>query len=88
MSQQVSIAEARNNLSKLVRAAEQGQPIQLTRRGRPVAVLVAASEYERLTELPRTGFVEAVREVRARYDVGGMDEVSDELFPRDQVVGP
>jgi prevent-host-death family protein len=66
--QQVSIAEARNNLSKLVRAAEQREPIELTRRGQPVVVLVSADESRRLTERSRTRFAQAVREVRALRD--------------------
>jgi prevent-host-death family protein len=44
----VSIADAKNRLPELVYEAEEGQPIQVTRRGRAVAVLVAEAEYERL----------------------------------------
>lgn len=43
-----SIAEARNNLARLVHVAEDGEPVRLTRRGRPVAVLLSLGEYERL----------------------------------------
>jgi len=43
-----SIAEARNNLARLVHAAEDGEPVRLTRRGRPVAVILSLAEYERL----------------------------------------
>lgn len=42
-----SIAEARDKLAKLVRESESG-PVELTRRGRPVAVLVSLAEFERL----------------------------------------
>ncbi len=87
MRQQVSIAEARNNLSKLVRAAEQGEPIELTRRGQPVVVLVSADEFRRLTEQPRTSLAQAVREVRARYKIDGSDSDPDTLFPRDPSPG-
>ena len=44
-----SIAEAKNQLSKLVHDAEGGAPIELTRRGEPVAVLLSVSDYKRLT---------------------------------------
>jgi antitoxin Phd len=43
-----SIAEARNNLARLVHIAEDGEPVRLTRRGRPVAVILSLTEYERL----------------------------------------
>jgi len=38
----VSIAEAKNRLSQLVRAAEGGESVVITRNGRPVAQLVPA----------------------------------------------
>ena len=58
MSKRYSIAEARANLPTIVREAESGKEIQLTRRGRPVAMVVPSQKYERLRgERPR--FVEA-----------------------------
>ncbi|MBK6315100.1 MAG: type II toxin-antitoxin system Phd/YefM family antitoxin [Blastocatellia bacterium] len=47
MAHTYSIAEARDNLAKIVRESESG-PVELTRRGRPVAVLVSLDEFERL----------------------------------------
>lgn len=44
----VSIADAKNRLTELLYAAEEGQPVQVTRRGQPVAVLLSESEYLRL----------------------------------------
>ncbi|TMJ57561.1 MAG: type II toxin-antitoxin system Phd/YefM family antitoxin [Alphaproteobacteria bacterium] len=38
----VSIAEAKAHLSKLVDQAEAGDPVCITRRGKPVAQIVAA----------------------------------------------
>jgi len=48
-----SIAEARNNFTSLVHAAEAGAPVALTRRGKPIAVLLALKEYERLKDRKR-----------------------------------
>ena len=48
MSQRYSIAEARSRLPRIVDEAEAGVEIELTRRGRPVAVLVSHREFERL----------------------------------------
>jgi prevent-host-death family protein len=50
MGKQVSIAEARDNLPRLVHQAERGEAVELTRRGKPVAVILAAAEYQRLVE--------------------------------------
>jgi prevent-host-death family protein len=39
---QVSVADAKNRLPKLIRAAEKGQPVTICRRGVPVAEIVRA----------------------------------------------
>lgn len=44
----VSIADAKNRLTELLYEAEEGQPVQVTRRGQPVAVLLSEAEYARL----------------------------------------
>ncbi len=48
MSRQYSIAEARSNLPTIVDLAEAGQEVELTRRGKPVAVVISLSEFARL----------------------------------------
>jgi prevent-host-death family protein len=48
MSRKYSIAEARSRLPRIVDQAESGVEVELTRRGRPVAVLVSLREFERL----------------------------------------
>ena len=48
VSKRYSIAEARTNLPTIVDQAEAGQEIELTRRGKPVAVVVSLREIERL----------------------------------------
>lgn len=44
----VSIAEAKNRLTELLREVERGVPVGISRRGRSVAVLIGEGEYERL----------------------------------------
>lgn len=44
----VSIADAKNRLTELLYQAEEGQPVQVTRRGQAVAVLLSDTEYLRL----------------------------------------
>lgn len=52
--QRYSLAAARQNLPRLLDAVEAGAAIEVTRRGKPVAVLVAVDEFERLSEGRRT----------------------------------
>ena len=44
----VSIADAKNRLTELLYQAEDGQPVQVTRRGQAVAVLLSDAEDARL----------------------------------------
>ena len=42
-----SIYAARNNLSNFVKIAEKGDPVDLTRYDKPVAVIISCEEYEK-----------------------------------------
>ncbi len=57
---EASIRDAKSHLTKLVRETERGQSVRLTRRGKPVAVLVSDQEYERLSSAhaPRQDFLQ------------------------------
>ena len=44
----ISIAEAHNRLSHWLKQVEQGKTLRITRRGRPVGVIIDPEEYERL----------------------------------------
>ena len=44
----ISIADAKNQLPALIHQAEAGEPVTITRRGKPVAVVVSFEEYERV----------------------------------------
>jgi prevent-host-death family protein len=50
-SMDVSVAEAKNQLSQLVRAVESGEEVVITRNGRPVAQLVPAPAKRRKVRL-------------------------------------
>jgi prevent-host-death family protein len=53
-SKRYSISGARDHLPGIVKDAEAGFEIELTRRGKPVAVIISLQEYERLhTDRPR-----------------------------------
>jgi prevent-host-death family protein len=73
-----SVAEARQSFARLIRAAERGRAVEITRRGEPVAVLLSASKYLALTG-ERPSFVDRVAAVRARLDVDQLG-IGDEEF--------
>ena len=50
MSKSYSVAEARRHLPKLLHDVEDGQQVEITRRGTPVAVVISLSDYQRLAD--------------------------------------
>jgi prevent-host-death family protein len=60
---QISIAEARSHLAAVVGEVEKGSPVELTRRGKAVAVLLSVADYERLSNRSMS-FVEACEKYR------------------------
>ena len=63
---ETSIAEARDQFTRLVHQAERGEAVHITRRGRPVAVLLSEAEYQRLSRgSSRPTFWEAIQAMRA-----------------------
>lgn len=75
MSHRYSIADARTSLSNIVDQAEAGQRVELTRRGRPVAVIVSVREFERL-RVGRPKFNETYQDFLAKYspEAIGLDD--------------
>lgn len=73
----VSIADAKNRLTQIVHQAEDGEPIHITRRGKPVAVLISETRYQGLIRSleQRKSFCAALDDWRR-----GMMEEDDE-FP-------
>lgn len=79
MTRRYSIADARKYLPDLVRDAESGKPVELTRRGELVAVLVGRKDYDRLTALPRT-FGDAWEKFSRSVDLKRANIDPDEVF--------
>jgi prevent-host-death family protein len=68
---QVSIAEAKNALTRLTHEAERGEAIHITRHGKPVAVLLSEEAYAQLkSREQKTDFWQAIQAWRAQasYD--------------------
>ncbi len=72
MSKRYSIAKAREHLPTIVQDAEKGSRVELTRRGKPVAVLISVAEYERLTE-GRPDLWSALKAFREKNDLEELD---------------
>lgn len=84
-----TIYDARNNFSALVKKAEEGEPVELTRHDKPVAVIISYKEYEE--RKPKKSFFDKLAELREKYaDVladptfNGLeipeDEIADEAY--------
>ncbi|MGH8674457.1 MAG: type II toxin-antitoxin system Phd/YefM family antitoxin [Burkholderiales bacterium] len=72
MPKSYSVADARACLPEILDQAEAGRDVRLTRRGRPVAVVVSADRYQTLRS-DRTRFGEAYRAFLRRYSTGTLD---------------
>ena len=79
MTKKYSIAEARENLSGIVHEVEGGSRVELTRRGKPVAVLIGIDEYQRLAG-GRRDFWEAYEEFRREFDLTSLGIDPKESF--------
>ncbi len=79
MVKKYSIAEARDNLSHLIREAETGIQVELTRRGKAVAVLVGIENSERMPD-KKPGFWEALQKFRREHDLVELNIDPDEIW--------
>ncbi len=78
MQKKFSIAEAKNRLPAIIHYVEKGPYVELTRRGKSVAVLLSIQEYERLSR-KYTGFWSALSEFRQKIEDEGI-EISERDF--------
>jgi prevent-host-death family protein len=72
MAQSYAIAEARANLPTIIDEVEAGVAVELTRRGKVVAVMISVTEYQRLRS-QRTSFQDSYQKFLKKHslaDVG------------------
>lgn len=74
MTKRYSIAEARASLPSIVDEVEAGNEIELTRRGKSVAVVLSRQLYDRM-RAPRPAFADGYTAFRERFD---LKEIGDE----------
>jgi prevent-host-death family protein len=85
MSKRYSIAEARASLPTIVDQAEAGQEIEITRRGKPVAVVISSCEFDRLRG-EHSRFRDAYKTFIKKYplrEAGLNDDFLDSIRRRD-----
>ena len=92
MANTYSIAEARNRFAALIRQAEKSKkPVQVTRRGESVAVILSADEYDRLlANQPEQDFWTASQSWREKWRAADLDIDPDEIWQetRDKTPAP
>ena len=80
MEQRVSLREVNQHLTRYVKAAEAGDRILITRRGRPVALLSGVAEGEKLLSAEQEAALRRVLDRSAH--LGGRPPSRDELHER------
>lgn len=68
MVRSLSIAEAKAHFSECVRDVEAGEPVVVTRHGRPVAAIVPAEDMETLRRLRASGPAGGLASVAGHFD--------------------
>jgi len=78
----VSVAEAKNTLPALLHEAE-SSPVEIARRGKPVAVLLSCASYDRLRRRG-DGVSSALERFRATHDLKELDAATAFADVRDR----
>ena len=86
MVKQYSISAARNSLPSIIREVERGSAVELTRRGKRVAVLLSTREHEHLKP-PEGNLWSAIQEFRATHDLAELDVAEAYADVRDRSTG-
>ena len=68
-AKRVSVAEAKDRLPALIHEAEESHsPVEITRRGKVVAVLVSSADYER-QRMPKRSVADEIRDIFEKHGV-------------------
>ena len=73
-----TIYDARNNFSSLVKIAEGGEPVELTRHDKPVAVIICYEEFQ--AQKPKENFLDKLEKLKKKYS----DALDDKGFLDDR----
>ena len=78
LEKQYTIVDAKNKLPALIHHVETGQAVELTRHGRPVAVLLSIKDYKRLNR-KRDGFWRALVAFRSQLEKESIYSENDDF---------
>lgn len=77
---ETSIADAKTQLTRLIHQVERGEAVHITRRGKPVAVLLSEDEYARLCQSQeQRDFWDLIEEMRADPAFAPVDWSGEEV---------
>ena len=76
-----SIYEARNNFSSLVKLAEEGEIVELTRYDKPVAVIMSYEEFENISTKEENWLMKWRKENEDQLDDLGFDITPSREYP-------
>jgi prevent-host-death family protein len=82
MEHRVSLREANQQLARYVKTVEGGDEVVITRRGKPVARLVAIGAKRRLTAQQRAAWQRTLERMSRGFSLGGRMPSRDELHVR------
>lgn len=71
--ERVGVYDARAKFSELIERAAGGEEVVITRRGKPIAVIVAAQAEGAAAVRRRTGAVRRIERMRAELDIRGVN---------------
>ena len=76
MQEQYSTQQLNSHLPEVLKQIERGNSIEITQEGEPFAVILSASEYQRLTDSKST-FWSSLQEFYANNDIGELEVEAD-----------
>lgn len=80
--QEISLREINQHFSRYMQAVEKGEEIVITRRGKPIAKLVAISASKKLTKEQKSARIRVRKRMMQGYPLGGEHLDREELHDR------
>ncbi len=82
----VAVKEAKNNFTQLLHLVERGEPVQIARHGKSVAVLSSVEFFENASKA--TGFAESLNDWRKKSAAILSNSDIEEIFKTERKVEP
>lgn len=76
MKEQYSTQQLNQNLPEVLEQIAKGNSVEITQAGEPIAVILSASEYQRLTSL-KSGFWTSLQEFYSNNDLEELETETD-----------